>query len=314
VTRARGWPGAWGLTVLGIGGCVMVPNPNHVAEGESETFADTDGGTDHAGDGDGDSPGDGDGSPPGDGDGDPPGDGDGSPPGDGDGDGPCLAGQEGCPCAPLATCDPGLACVLGVCYEASSCDPVNDAVALSYSATWAGDPFAEPPVPPMAPTTPEVFICVLSGQQVQGAAVLTIHQCGDAAQLQQLVLQISPIVAPIAELLDTPNLAATVYVVEKPEGVFVRVNAKGMDYYYIDGTSLFAEGITAYPWAISPFSSACGQTPTLCGTLERLALLVDGGIVFDGNVGQPSAKATVWAKTIVDDCDTQKFKVGLLAY
>ena len=288
--------------------CVKIPNPYYVDEAGSDTFADATG-TGESGDGDGDGdPTTGDG----DGDGDPTtgdGDGDGEPTtGDGDGE-PCSPGELDCPCDMLQSCDDGLACVLGDCLAADSCGPVNDGVILSATPIWlGGDP------PPEPPSTPATFICVLNGQVQGQKAVFSVQQCGAMALLQQLVLEIEPMVEPISELLGNPNLAATVTVVVKPEGFFVRIEANGMDLYYLNGTSLFAEGITEYPWAIAPFSSSCGQTPSMCGILERLALLVDDGIVFDGNAEQASDAATVWAETVLDECGVNQYEVALLAY
>jgi hypothetical protein len=301
---ALGW---MAVSLAGATACVRVPNPNYVADGESgsETL---ESGSESAGDGDGDGDGgdgDGDGDTgPGDGDGD----GDGDAEGDGDGD-PCAPGLEGCPCTVQETCDPGLACVLGDCVDASSCEPVNDSVQVGATPTYmGGDP---PPEPPMEPAT---FICVLDGQDQGNGAVLNVHQCGDAELLQGLTITVQPKVAPIEELLGNPNLAATVTVVHKPEGFFARIEANGMDLYYIDGESLFADGITEYPWVIAPFSSACGTTPSMCGEVERLALLIDGGVVFDGNAGQASGAATAWVEEVIDDCGVLRYEVVLLAY
>ncbi|HLT39800.1 MAG TPA: hypothetical protein VK034_26135 [Enhygromyxa sp.] len=297
------------VAVAGLAlGCAKVPNPFYVDEAGSETLAD--GGSETNGDGDGDptGDGDGDGEPTGDGDGEPTGDGDGDPTGDGDGDSTCTPGELGCLCGVLETCDDGLACVLDKCVDASSCAPVDDFVQLSASPTWGGGD------PPVAPTEPYVAICVLDGQLQGNQAVLNVHQCGGPGILQQLVLTVQPIVSPLDQLLGNPNLAATVTVVEKPEGLFVRIEAAGMAFYYVNGTSLVADGVTDYPWALAPFSSSCGQTPTMCGTLERLALLVDGGTVYDGNAGQPSPAATAWAETVVDDCGALRYELALLAY
>jgi len=156
-------------------------------------------------------------------------------------------------------------------------------------------------------------ICALNGQMQGNQAVLNIQQCSGSGVLQQLVLTVQPIVAPLEQLLGNPNLAATVTVVERPEGFFVRVEAEGMDLFYVSGTSLVAEGVTTYPWNIVAYSSECGLTPAMCGELERLALYVDGGVVFDGNAGQPSSAATVWAETVIDDCGVLRYELAALA-
>lgn len=289
------------LATLGLG-CVMVPNP-HADELGGETIADSDSDSET---GDRPGEGDGDGESPSDGDGDGDGDGD-DELGDGDGDSHCVAGKPGCPCTVLETCDDGLACVLDKCVRANSCEPVDDFVQLSASPSWAGDP-------PMAPSEPQISICALAGQLQGNQAVLSIQQCSGSSVLQQLVLTIQPVLAPLEQLLGNPNLAATVTVVKLPEGLFVRVEADGMDLFYVDGTSLFADGVTSYPWPIAPYSSACGSTPAGCGELERLALHVDGGAVFDGNAGQPSPMATAWVETLIDECGVLKYEVVLLAH
>ena len=56
------------------------------------------------------------------------------------------------------------------------------------------------------------------------------------------------------------------------------------------------------------------MTPTMSGELERLALYVDDGIVFDGNAGQPSSIATAWAETVIDECGVLRYEVALLSY
>jgi hypothetical protein len=289
------------IAPLSLLACVRVPNPNFGGESESGT------GASETGDGDGDpttttTNGDGDGTP---GDGD--GDGDGAGDGDGDGSPDCVAGELGCPCTVLETCDDGLACVLGDCIDASSCDPVDDNVQVAATPTYMpGDP------PPEPPASPAVFICALNGQDLGNRAVLDI-QCDDAALLQHLTIEVQPKVTPIEELLGNPNLAATVHIVQKPEGLFIRVSANGYDLYYINGTALTADGITAYPWAIASFSSACGLTPSMCGTTERLALFVDDGVVFDGNAAQLSGAATAWVETAIDQCGTPQYELVLMA-
>jgi hypothetical protein len=291
-----------GLALLGLAlvGCVRVPNPNFIADGESgsDTLAESGESSDTlTGDGDGDpSTGDGDGDPT-------------TGDGDGDGDGDCVAGEEGCPCTPLETCNDGLACVLGDCISASSCDPVDDNVQVSATPTYmGGDP---PPDPPMQP---ETFICVLAGLDNGNSATLNVQQCGNNELLQGLVVTVQPKVSPIEDLLGNPNLAATVSIVEKAEGMFIRINANGMDLYYLVGTALTAQGITEYPWAIAPFSSSCGTTQSMCGDVERLAMFIDGGVVFDGNAGQPSDAATAWVEEAIDDCGTKTYEMVLLAY
>lgn len=293
------------VSLGGTSACVRVPNPYHIADGDSgsETFEDS--GSETSGDGDGEGEGDGDGDGEGEGDGD--GDGEGEGDGDGDGD-PCVPGAEGCPCMAAETCDDGLACVLGDCVDASSCDPVNDSVLVSATPTYL--PSDPPPEPPMDPQT---FICVLNGIDQGSKAVLNVQQCGSMELLQTLVIEVQPKVAPIEELLGNPNLAATVTIVQKPDGFFARIEANGLDLYYIDGESLFADGITEYPWAIAPFSSSCGMTPSMCGEVERLALLIDGGIVFDGNAGQASDAATAWVEESIDDCGVARYELVLLA-
>ncbi|PRQ04691.1 hypothetical protein ENSA5_05650 [Enhygromyxa salina] len=292
------WVGVGALALAAS--CVRVPNPHYVADGDSgsETFADDTGSDSQPGDGD---TGDGDGDT-GHGKGDS-GDGD---TGDGDGDTDCEPGMAGCPCGVLESCEPGLACVLGDCIEADSCGPVNDAVQVSAVPTYMMGVD-----PPMLPAT---FICVLNGQDQGNKAVLNVEQCGAMELLQGLVIEVQPKVAPIEELLGNPNLAATVTVVEEPEGFFVRIEANGMDLYYIDGTSLVADGITEYPWEVEPFSSSCGTTPTMCGEVERLAMLIDGGVVFDGNAEQASEAATAWIETNVDECGGRMYELVLLAY
>ena len=76
-------------------------------------------------------------------------------------------------------------------------------------------------------------------------------------------------------------LAASVTLVEAPEGFYMRLNAGGMDIYYVQGPSLFYEGITTYPWELAPFFSSCGATPSMCGQTERLAMLIDEVVLFD---------------------------------
>jgi hypothetical protein len=310
MTRAKlrcvGLVGA--LTTIG---CAKVPNPHYVEEAGSDTFADESGdGDPTTGDGD---PTTGDGDPT-TGDGDPT-TGDGDPTtGDGDptGDGDCVAGELGCACTPVfETCADGLACVVGICVDASSCAPVNDSVQVSWSATW-GTPDIE--LPPMAPSSPQPVICVLNGQVVGNKAVLTASQCGDMSVIVQLNIEVQPLVEPISALLGNPNLAATVTAVVTPDGFYARIDAAGMQLFFAEGTSLYAEGVTDYPWPIAAFSSACGQTPVGCGVLERLALFVDGGTVFDGNAGQPSANATAWVETVVDECEVLNYELVLLGH
>ena len=144
--------------------------------------------------------------------------------------------------------------------------------------------------------------------------MLTVQQCGGMELLQGLVIEVQPKVSPIEDLLGNPNLAATVTLVELPEGFFVRIDANGMELYYINGSTLFVDGITQYPWAIAPFSSSCGTTPTMCGEVERLAMLIDDGVVFDGNAEQASPAASAWIEENLDVCGANSYELALLAY
>ena len=292
--------------------CVRIPNPNH--DGASGTGSET-----GDGDGDGDdnpSTGDGDGDPStGDGDTDPTlGDGDGdmssgdgdSTAGDGDGDAPCEVGVEGCPCTPLETCNEDLACVLGLCVDASSCAPVDDSVQISVQRNYAG----MPPVLPMVPTT---FVCSFSVSDGGNKALLQASNCNNNAALVSLNMELAPKLPPIEELFDQP-LAATVTLVEADSGFYMRINVGGLDLYYVDGPTLFYEGVTMYPWALETFSSACGTTPSMCGETERLALFVDGGVVFDGNAGEASSAATAWVETNLDVCGVPEFEAAFIAH
>ena len=132
--------------------------------------------------------------------------------------------------------------------------------------------------------------------------------------LQSLVVTIAPKVSPIEDLLGNPNLAATATIVELPEGLFVKIDANGMQLYYVNGTALSATGVTDYPWPVAPFSSACGTTLAMCGDVERLAMYIDGGTVFDGNAMQASGSATAWIERSVDVCGTIEYEFALLAY
>jgi hypothetical protein len=195
-----------------------------------------------------------------------------------------------------------LACVLGSCLDADSCGPVDDAVQVSAAPIYLAEP----------PLAPDTSICVLNGQIQGNRAVLEIQQC--VGMLSSMVIEIQPLVAPIEDLLGNPNLAASVTVVQAPEGFFARIDANGMDLYYIDGSTLFVDGITQYPWAIAPFSSACGTTPSMCGVNERLAMLVDDGVVFDGSAAQASDAATAWIEETLDVCGTNSSELALLAF
>jgi hypothetical protein len=197
--------------------------------------------------------------------------------------------------------------VLGSCHDADSCGPVNDAVQVSAVPTYI-----DLGVPP---ATPQTFICVLNGMAQGNKAVLNVQQCvGPGDLLTSMVIEVQPMVSPIEELLGNPNLAASVTLVELPEGFFVRIDANGMEFYYISGTTLFVDGVTQYPWAIAPFSSACGTTPSMCGEVERLAMLIDDGVVFDGNAEQASGAATAWIEDNLDACGENQYKLVLLAY
>ena len=292
-------------------GCVLVPNPNHdgVADDSGTGSTATETGT---GDGDPTTTGDGDphhppatATPP------PPATvtattGDGDPTGDGDGDPMCNEGEEGCDCTPLETCDDGLACVLELCIPADACVPVDDNVAVSASPTYIG---GDPPPPP--PDMPASFICSLNGVDNGNSVTLNLG-CGGMDLLQSLVVTVQPKVSPIEDLVG--NLAATVTIVELPEGRFVKIDANGMQLYYVNGTALSAMGVTDYPWSIAPYSSACGTTPSMCGQNERLAMFVDGGTVFDGNAGQPSGSATAWIEKNLDVCGTIEYEFAVLAH
>ena len=297
------------LACASLMACVRIPNPNFIAGEETGTMGETSTGD---GDGDGDPSGDGDGDPSGDGDGDPSGDGDGDLTGDGDGEATdtsmCEPGTLGCPCTVLETCDEDLACVLGECVDASSCDPVDDNVQISVQRDYAmGDP---QPVPPM---TPETFICSLGTvDNGDNSATLIASQCNDGV-LTGLTMQIEPVLPPLDEFFGAP-LAASITLVEADDGFYMRINAAGLDLYYIDGPSLFYEGITMYPWAIGSFSSSCGETPSMCGVTERLAMLIDEGVVFDGNAGVASGEATAWVETNLDVCGVKEYEVALIAH
>ncbi|MEM9461875.1 MAG: hypothetical protein AAGF11_47390 [Myxococcota bacterium] len=43
----------------------------------------------------------------------------------GSSEGPCVAGQEGCPCTPGGACDPGLMCLSDLCVDVSGGCPVG---------------------------------------------------------------------------------------------------------------------------------------------------------------------------------------------
>ena len=306
--------GLFGLIAcVSVASCVLVPNPNHEEFAGSETGSET-------GDGDGDDPstttmpsGDGDGDdtattmPTGDGDGDS-GDGDGdttTASGDGDGDPNCEPGTLDCTCTVLEQCDEGLACVLGGCIDASSCGPVDDNVQVSVQRNYmGGDP---QPVPPMSPTN---FICSFTATDQGTSASLQISGCNNAL-LQSLTMSIAPKQAPLEELFDVP-LAASVTLVEAPEGFYMRLNAGGMDIYYGQGPSLFYDGITSYPWEIAPFFSACGATPSMCGQTERLAMLIDDVVLFDGNAGIVSDTASAWIERNLDVCGVNEFEFVLI--
>lgn len=280
------------LVVVGLGGCVLIDNPSHLAlsdeaessgestsmPGESSESLGTEAGDATLGTSES------------------------SDTAASETDADCPPGTLGCPCEGDA-CASELVCVEGVCALPIACtveDP-SVIVELDSSEGPSGDTY--------------LGLCDIN---LSVDAATLIGQLDCALGINWVEFTITPYL-PAEQPADfLGNGAATVLLrIDGELGSFARIVLEsGPELWLVEAVQLDSgdQDVTTYPIPLAPALGDCVPTPEVCGASQRRALSAADLIVFDGSVAAPAADVRLWVDEARSVCGVDSYRHALIAY